>query len=138
MHLRNERRQIRVLIRTIFVVFVLIAAFIAWIIFQPPPIRPQIAFHLNGYTNDLAGNRHAILTITNNTRAAPVVEITPAMTALLSRNTLTFDIVFFIIAFTFLIQGFEQIIQSDVGFLHFPGHLIGVFHNLTFFRNKKE
>src|ERR1051325_7903385 len=68
MHSGNERRQVRVLIRAIFIFVILIAAFIAWVLFQPPPPLPKIAFQLNGYTNDFAGNRVAVLTISKLTK----------------------------------------------------------------------
>ena len=76
MHSGNERRQVRVLIRAIFIFVILIAAFIAWVLFQPPPPLPKIAFHLHGYTNDFAGNRVAVLTITNLTKT-PVLAYMP-------------------------------------------------------------
>lgn len=49
--------------------------------------------------------------MTKSTRAAPTLEITPAMTALLSKNTLIFDIVLFVIVGAFFIQRIQQFFQ---------------------------
>jgi len=73
---RDERHQIRLLIRSILAVIFIVGAFIAWILFQPPPALPKIAFQLNGYTNDFTGDRLAILTITNLTKT-PVLAYMP-------------------------------------------------------------
>ena len=76
MHLSKTRIGLRFL----GLAFIALLTWVAWGLSQPPLERPNVSVKLLGYTNDVSGNRLAMITVTNLSDSTifvymPIIEI---------------------------------------------------------------